>query len=257
MLHEQLTLTQRILVIFASISILLLCWYVVLWLGMVPEILFPSPHRVLHALLTLGKSSGFWHDLASTIFSWFFGVLIGVFLGGFFGLFFGINRLIWLIIEPWIEFLRSLPSIVLIPMVSLFLGVGGSSRLACSTIVVSTLLISTAGTAIRSASKTYLRLATAWRISNWEKIRYFYFPSAVTHMVVSLKAALPIALIVTIASDMLIATDSGIGKILMDSSAVFDISTMYAVVIVIGFLGYFAAIAGSWLENRFIHWSGK
>ena len=76
-------------------------------------------------------------------------------------------------------------------------------------------------------------------------------------MVVALKAAIPIALIVAVAADMLIATEAGIGKIIMDSLAVFDTAKMYAAVFVVGFLGYVASLVGSKIEEWALHWSGK
>ena len=73
---------------------------------------------------------------------------------------------------------------------------------------------------------------------------------------VALRAAIPLALIVTVAADMLIATDAGIGRILMDSLAVFDTKKLYAGVIVVGLLGYIAARLSALLEEKTIHWSG-
>jgi NitT/TauT family transport system permease protein len=74
---------------------------------------------------------------------------------------------------------------------------------------------------------------------------------------VALRAAIPLALIVTVAADMLIATDAGIGRILMDSLAVFDTRRLYAGIIVVGVLGYISVGISSILERKTIHWSGN
>jgi NitT/TauT family transport system permease protein len=76
-------------------------------------------------------------------------------------------------------------------------------------------------------------------------------------MAVALKAAIPIALIVAVAADMLIATEAGIGKVIMDAMAVFDTPRMYAAVIIVGLLGYLAAVLGTSIERLAIHWSGR
>jgi len=109
----------------------------------------------------------------------------------------------------------------------------------------------------RSSESFRLRLAIAWRASLLQTIVSFYFPATLSHMVVALRAAIPLALIVTVAADMLIATDTGIGRILMDSFAVFDTSKLYAGVIVVGVLGYLSMGISSFLERKTIHWSGS
>ena len=234
-----------------------MAWKSAIAMNLAPSLLLPPPSSVGRALVMMLQTAGFWTNLAATVWAWLAGVFVGSIVGGAAGIIVGLNRIIWAAVEPWIEFLRSMPSVVLIPLVSLFLGVGASSRLTCSAIVVGVLLMSTAGTALRSASQAHLRLATAWRATQWQTICHFLFPSALSHMAVSLKAAIPIALIVAVAADMLIATDAGIGKIIMDSLAVFDTSTMYAAVIVVGLLGYIAAALGSAIERMAIHWSGQ
>ncbi|MBI5135760.1 MAG: ABC transporter permease subunit [Nitrospirae bacterium] len=256
-MYSSLPWWQRALSVLAGGVLLVLFWKGVIVLNLVPAILLPSPLDVGQALVRLAGSAGFWQNLTATVWTWLAGILVGTLVGATTGILVGVNRFVWAAVEPWVEFLRALPSVVLVPLVSLFLGVGASSRLACSAIVVAALLVSTAGTALRSASQAHLRLAIAWRASWWQTVAHFLLPAAVSHMAVALKAAIPIALIVAVAADMLIATDAGIGKIIMDALAVFDTSTMYGAIVVVGLLGYVAAVLGSVIERLAIHWSGQ
>lgn len=195
-------------------------------------------------------------DLIATFGTWLLGVLVGTILGGALGLLLGLNAYVWAAAEPWVEFFRSLPSVVLIPLVSIFMGVGVGSRFACATLVVVLLMVSSAATALRSTRSSYLRLGVAWRATPIQMLLTFYLPATLSHLVLALRAAIPLALIVTVAADMLIATDSGIGRILMDSLAVFDTRKLYAGVIVVGILGYAAVGLSALLERKAIHWSG-
>lgn len=248
---------QRFLSILGGALVVGFAWEAALRLGLAPRLLLPSPGRVCEALWRLVGTPSFWGDIGSTVWTWVAGVLLGALLGATCGVLLGLNRYVWAATEPWIEFFRALPSVVLVPLVSLFLGVGASSRLVCATAVVAVLMVSTAGTALRSAALAHQKLAVAWRASPSETILYFLIPAALSHMIVALKAAIPIALIVAVAADMLIATDAGIGKVIMDSLAVFDTPTMYAAVLVVGFLGYLAAVLGTWIERLTVHWSGE
>lgn len=257
MLYSPLKPWQRLLAVLCGMVVLGIAWDAALRLNIAPRLLLPPPKQVLHALIRLLNGPAFWAALGSTVWTWAAGVVAGALIGAGAGILLGLNRYIWAATEPWVEFTRALPSVVLVPLVSLFLGVGSSSRLVCTTTVVAVLMVSTAGTALRSAALAHQKLAYAWRASNLQTIYYFMLPAALSHMIVALKAAIPIALIVAVAADMLIATDSGIGKVILDSVAVFDTPTMYAAVLVVGILGYGAAVVGTLIERITVHWSGR
>jgi len=255
MFFDRMPLWKRFVCVIGGVLILLLIWKISLITGLVSPLLLPTPSKVGAALLRLVSSISFWNDLGATVFAWLAGVSSGTLIGGLAGISLGLNRYIWAAVEPWVEFLRSLPSVVLVPLVSLFLGVGSSSRIACSAIVVIVLMLSASAMAVRSTKDTHIRLAFAWRASRFQIIRTFVLPSVLSHMAIALRAAIPIALIVVVAADMLIATESGIGKIVLDALSVFDTATMYAAIVVVGLLGYIAAVVGSFIERRTIHWT--
>ena len=256
MLFDPLSFWRRSFCIVGGLLILLLGWKLALVVGLVSPLLLPPPSKVGVALTKLVCSVSFWNDLLATTFTWFAGVALGTLIGGFAGVALGLNRYVWVAIEPWVEFLRSLPSVVLVPLVSLFLGVGSSSRVACSAIVILVLMVSSSATAVRATKDAHMRLASAWRATRFQTIWTFVLPAVLSHMVIALRAGIPIALIVTVAADMLIATESGIGKIIMDALAVFDMARMYAAVFVVGLLGYMAAAVSDFVGRLTIHWSG-
>jgi len=257
MLYQKLNPLIRAACIVAGIVIVLLCWHFSVKAGWVSDLLLPPPSSVAAALAKMMETHSFWTDVSSTVFTWALGVILGTVIGGILGFVLGLNRYVWAAAEPWVEFIRALPSVVLVPLISLFFGVGTNSRLACAALVVAVLMASSASTAIHATRGSYLRLAIAWRASLLQTIVSFYFPATLSHMVVALRAAIPLALIVTVAADMLIATDTGIGRILMDSFAVFDTSKLYAGVIVVGVLGYLSMGISSFIERKTIHWSGS
>jgi len=257
MYEERFGYLQKIFSIVVGVFCVISLWAFALWAKLVPDLLLPWPSEVMETLYSMSATLHFWQDLGSTVITWLAGVIIGTIVGALLGVLLALNRYVWAAVEPWVEFIRALPSVVLIPLVSLFMGVGIASRLLATSLVVVVLMMSTSGTAIRSTSLAHLRLATAWKVTPVQRLFHFQLPAALSHMAVAMKAAIPLALIVAVAADMLIATDSGIGKIIMDSLAVFDTAKLYAAVLVVGCLGYLAALAGSALEKLTIHWSGK
>ncbi len=256
MVYRKLHVSTRAACIVAGVILILALWQITVMGGLISTLLLPSPTSVGGALISLAKTKSFWLDVGSTVVTWLLGVAVGTVVGGAIGLLLGLNPYIWAATEPWVEFLRALPSVVLVPLVSLFLGVGTGSRFACSALVVILLMVSSSATALHATRSSYMRLAVAWRLTSLQMLWEFYLPATLSHLIVALRAAIPLALIVTVAADMLIATDTGIGRILIDSLAVFDTKRLYAGVFVVGVLGYIAAGLSTLLENKTIHWSG-
>ncbi len=254
MLHGKLSPNARALCVMVGLAALLLIWEGLIDLGIVSDLLLPRPMEVLYALIKLFRAPSFWLDLSSTVWTWMAGVIVGTLAGGIIGLLLGLNPYIWAAVEPWVEFLRSLPSIVLIPLVSIFLGVSSGSRFASACLVVFLLMVSSAAAAVHATRQSYLRLAKAWRIKSLDVLKFFYIPATLSYQLIALKAAIPLALVITVAADMLVATESGLGRILMDSLAVFDTKKLYAGVLVVGILGYLAAGLSALLERKAIHW---
>lgn len=140
---------------------------------------------------------------------------------------------------------------------SLFVGVGFGSRLVCGALVVSFILISNTAAALRVSTATHIKLSVSWKWTASDRLIYILIPSGLTQMLVGLRTAIPICLIVIVAADMLVATDSGIGKIIMDSSAVFAMPRLYSAIFIVGSLGYLSAILSNYLERKTTHWIGK
>ena len=144
---QKLKPITRALCIAAGICAVIAAWHLAFSLGWVSRLLLPPPRDVAQSLARMAQTASFWHDIRATVTTWLAGVIVGTALGGALGFLLALNPYIWAAAEPWVEFLRSLPSVVLVPLVSIFLGVGTNSRFACATLVVAVLMMASAATA--------------------------------------------------------------------------------------------------------------
>ena len=247
-------LTIRLLCFFGGSLIILGAWQLAAAMKAVSPILLPTPAEVFRTFGTMLLAESFWHDVRATVLAWFTGVVVGTLFGGIFGLVAGLNKYIWNAAEPWVEFFRALPSVVLVPFLSLFFGIGSTTRIVACALVVFLLMAAAAATAVSSIRSSYLRLTVAWRATPWQTLWHIYVPGTLPHLAVATRAAIPLALIVTIAADMVVATDAGLGRIVMDSLAVLDTRKLYASVFAIGILGYCASLVAAFIERTAIHW---
>ena len=80
---------------------------------------------------------------------------------------------------------------------------------------------------------------------------------ALPQIFVGLRLALAQSLIVTVVSEMFIGTDFGLGQRVYDSYLTNSVTTLYALLIVLGVIGYGANKLLVFLESRIVFWTGK
>jgi NitT/TauT family transport system permease protein len=77
------------------------------------------------------------------------------------------------------------------------------------------------------------------------------------HAFVGIKSAVSLSLVIIIVTEMFIGTRSGLGKAIIDAQITYEIKTMYAIILLVGILGYILSAIFTALEKKFFHWSGK
>jgi taurine transport system permease protein len=229
-------------------------WWWIARSGMVSQILLPTPDRVARRLLELGGDAAFWKDFGSTLLLWTLSVAVGTGAGLLLGLLSYLNRAVWYFIQTPVEFIRSLPSVVLVPLVALFAGLGGATQFWSAFAVVAALMISSSASVVRRLPIGHERLSHAWRLSRLTTLRIFVLPNLLAELLTALRAAVPLALVVLIACDMLVATESGLGRLIRDGLAILDMSTTLAVVFVVGLLGLGGSLFVSFVDRKLISW---
>ena len=100
-------------------------------------------------------------------------------------------------------------------------------------------------------------MAKALKASRWQTFSKVVFPAALPEISAGLRVSLSIGLIVTIGSEMILGANFGLGKRVLDASMVYNMSEMYAIIILVGLLGYFSNKLFVLIEEKVIHWRGK
>jgi NitT/TauT family transport system permease protein len=72
-----------------------------------------------------------------------------------------------------------------------------------------------------------------------------------------MRTSLSLCLVVVIVSEMFIGTQLGLGQRVFDAYTVNDTEKLYAVLVLIGLLGYLINRGFVWAETRIVFWTGK
>jgi NitT/TauT family transport system permease protein len=227
-----------------------------MWAGGVDQAVFPLPWTVLRGTGDMVSSGAFWASVADTLGIWVEAMAISVVIGVLAGLVLG--SLPWLedAVRPVIEFLRPIPSVVMIPLVLLV--VQDTTKTELVVIVFAAvwpILINTmyglgevdpvARQTLRSFG--FGPVAVAWRVS---------LPSAAPFIATGVRIAASTAFVVAVAAELIGAGMSGIGNYLTNvaTSGTGGLTPILAVAIWSGLLGLVINAVFTGVDRRVFRW---
>jgi len=233
----------------------LLIWFLISELSLVPQVLVPSPIKVFSYLF-----SNFYPLLIKpTIFTiqlWLLGFIVGAIIGIAIGLIIGYSNKIYNFFEVLIDFFRSLPSIVLLPIAVIFLGIGYAPKIFI--VVFSTALYVMINTiyGVKYGKTSKILLARVLKMTPSQEFKKVILPSSLPNIFAGLRITISLSLVVAVASEMIVSGTAGLGQKILDDMVVYNLTEMYSIILIIGLLGYFSNKIFSIVENRLIHWKG-
>jgi ABC-type nitrate/sulfonate/bicarbonate transport system permease component len=152
-----------------------------------------------------------------------------------------------------IEFLRPMPSVAIIPVAILLLGIGDGMIVAV-TVYASLwpILINTID-GVKQIDPVLVQTGRVFGLSPWRLLRSIILPAASPYIVTGLRISLAIALILVTTAEM-IAGWRGLGFYILDEERSLRNSHMYAGIIVVSLLGYFLNRLFLLMEARMMRW---
>lgn len=234
--------TKRSMVWNAALTVALPAVILILWewavrAGKLNGNVIPPPTTLWSAflkLVTSGKlQEGLLVSFKRVLSGFVIAAVLGILIGFLMGLFSSVNRLM----ASLINLLRPIPTIALIPIFIIVLGIGEAANI--SIIVVgalwSVLLNTTAG--VMSVDKKLMELAYVYRISKSKAVFRIILPSALYSMITGMRLGLGGAWMSVVAAEMIGAT-SGIGYMIMFAKSLAQAANMYVLVLIIGIVGF-------------------
>jgi ABC-type nitrate/sulfonate/bicarbonate transport system permease component len=152
-----------------------------------------------------------------------------------------------------IDFLRSLPAPLLVPLAIVLLGLGG--RMVVAVVVAAAVwpVLINAFDAARRTEPLYLDAARACGLHGLPLLRVVLLPAALPMVLAGLRIALSTSLAVLVVAEMLGAS-SGIGYFIQDAQQTFQVPQTYAGIIVLAALGWIFDTAFLFAEHRLLRW---
>lgn len=234
--------------------VVVLLWFAISQFGLIDRLLLPTPFLVWQRLIRLFTTGSVLPDLGWTLARWVGGLTMGIILGVPLGLLMGISSRVYNALEVIVDFFRSIPVMAMFPVFLVFFGIGDMSKIAIATWTTMLYVMVNTLYGVRHRSETRRMVARVFRATRWQIFSKVVFPEALPHIFVGMRISVSMSLVLVVAAEMVMGTNAGLGKRIFDAGITFNVSEMYATIIVAGTLGYLSNKLFQVFEGRIVHW---
>jgi NitT/TauT family transport system permease protein len=218
--------------------------------------LIPRLEVVAMELYTMLIAEGTaYSHIAATLFRVFVGFTAALVVGIPVGLLMGSSKRVEFVLDPIISTFYPIPRIAFYPLLLTILGLGHAPKLVIIFLesLIPILLGSYYG--VQGVSELHIWSGENFGASKLEIFRDIVFPASLPYIFSGVRMAMPIALIVTVVTE-LVSSSQGIGYIIIQAQGSFDYETVFAGVVLISLIGIFFDQALARLREHLLFWAG-
>ncbi|NKB19321.1 MAG: ABC transporter permease subunit [Alphaproteobacteria bacterium] len=244
---------NQLLKVAASLTGVVVVWWAVAISGLINPLLFPTPYTVLIAAKELYEDGILISDLGISLARASIGFVIGAILGISVGILTARTRFFAIALGPFLNLLRPIPAIALVPIAIVWFGIGEGSKyfVIAYTVFLAVWLNTHHGTA--HVAQTYIRAARSLGASRLREFFEVIIPAAAPHIVVGLRLGAALAFLSLVAAE-LSGASAGIGFRLQDARDYIRTDRMFVGLIELGILGALLDQFFVYVGNKLVHW---
>ena len=230
-------------------------WYAVRESGLVSPALVPAPHQVFTKFLQLAQGR-LGSDVVMSTQRVFFGVTLGVLLAVPVGFCLGWYKGVRTFIDPVINFFRALPPIALIPLVIVYFGIGETAKIAILFYASFFAGVIVMYEGIAQISPIFVKVSRTLGATDAEIFAKVIVPLTVPHILTAVRVALGVAWATLVASE-LIAAQQGLGALIQNASAFFQLDIIYVGIICIGLIAMAMDLLLRLATRKLVAWQDR
>jgi ABC-type nitrate/sulfonate/bicarbonate transport system permease component len=234
-------------------GMLLCCWELGSRWNPKFQLYLPPISSILTALGQLTVSGQVGDHVVATLGRFLEGYLMAAAIAVTLGVVLGYFPVLHSLLEMVIEFLRPMPSVAIIPVAILVLGIGDAMVVAVTVYATMWPILINTIDGVRHIERTLIDTARTFGLGRARILYQIILPAASPYIVTGLRVSLSIALILVTTAEM-IAGSRGLGFFILDEERSFRSGNMYAGVILVAILGYALNRLFVALEGKAMRW---
>ena len=214
------------------IAIVLVVWEIIARSGWLFRDVVPTLPVIAGALLRMLTDATFYANLQVTAIEIAAALAIGGCAGVITGLLLGSNRFLSRAYEGFIYYLGPTPKIIFFPIMILWFGTGSGSKIAMGALSCFFPIAISVASGMREIPDVLIRVGRSFRASPPQMARLVYLPAMRAPIVNGVRLGLGIAIIGTLLAETKLS-NRGLGYLIIQAYATFDMPRMYALLIIL------------------------
>ena len=216
----------------AIILAVLAAWELLAHSGWLYRDVVPSLLSIGRAMAALLTDRSYYFNLGVTAAEILTALAIGGSAGLVVGLILGANRFLSRAFEPYLYYLGPTPKIIFFPVMIMWFGVGPESKVALGTLSCFFPVALNVAAGMRQIDKVLIRVGRSFRASTWQMVQKIYLPAMRHPIINGIRLGFGFALIGTLLAETKLS-NKGVGFLIIQTSSIFDMPAMYAMLIVL------------------------
>ena len=233
---------------------LLLFWQAAVVTLQIRQFILPSPIAIYQAFLQY-RGPIMDHALF-TLVNTLTGFGIGILVGLLIGIVIGSSRLAYAGLYPLLVGINSVPKAAIVPILVIWMGIGQPPAITTAFLLSFfpiAVNVATGLATVEPEMEDVLRSLGATRLDILRKVG---LPRTMPYFFAALKVSITLAFVGSVISET-IASNDGIGYLMIQSASQFRVPLMFAGVFVIAAMGIATYVIFALLERRFTHWATR
>lgn len=242
----------HLLCLMISIMAAFILWCVI---SSMPDIgsVIVKPSKVFKALAVNIQSGYLWiqirDSLVRVIGGFFLGFVVSIPVAFLLGWYEGFR----VIVEPWIQFLRTIPPIALIPIIIATFGIGTMAKIVIIFFAVFLTMVITIYQGVKNVDATLIKAAKVFDANDLQIFMYVVVPAAVPYILTGVRLGLASALTTLVAAELTGAA-TGLGTMIQQAGMYFKMDVVLLGILVIGIIGFLFDKLVIFLEKKLTSW---
>jgi NitT/TauT family transport system permease protein len=240
-------------------SAALIIGFFVLWevicLGFgIKDIVLPRPTQIIYTLVT--RFPAIWPHAIQTLYETLVAFVFGIVLGVALGVMVGSSRLAYDVTYPLLIGFSSIPKVAVVPIFVLWFGAGTVPAILTAVTLAFFPIVVNVATGLATTEPELEDVMKAMKATKLDILFNVGLPRTMPYFFASLKVAVTQAFVGTVIAET-VASNRGIGNLMMIASSSFDVPLVFAGLLILGALGVGLYVIFSLIEDRVTGWARR
>jgi NitT/TauT family transport system permease protein len=231
-----------------------LLWEVLCILLNVSDLVLPRPSEIAVTLWT--KFPILWPHILQTLYSTLIGFALGVSIGVALGVLVGTSKVAYAVAYPLLVGFSSIPKVAVVPIFVLWFGSGTTPAILTAMVICVFPIVVNIATGLATTEPELEDVLKTLGASKTEILWNVGLPRAMPYFFASLKVAITLSFVGAVLSET-VASNRGLGNVMMTASSNFQVSLVFAGLIILAVLGVILYALFSLLERRVTGWATR